>query len=179
MDRRSTESRPTAAAACSSESNTEVLTCPLGSARRTWAPHLDAAATSAKKRPASGNSCTIAKARVKSAELCRSKTPIDSAEATRASTRLRIPAFFGAALEAVDHLRLNINRNHPPRGTHKARKFQREVTHARPGFEHCHALVDVRREEFVGTLPIVSHRTYQPVPEPPGTNAMLHIPPAA
>src|SRR5664280_1593675 len=80
------------AAACSSESNAAALTCPLGSARRIVAPGLEAAATSAKKRPASGNSWTTANARVKSAEPCRSVMPIDSAGATRASTRSRRPA---------------------------------------------------------------------------------------
>ncbi len=52
----------------------------------------------------------------------------------------------GPAFQALKHLRLDIDRNHPAGATHPSRQFNGEEAHSRTGFEHRHAFPNVRRQ---------------------------------
>ena len=58
------------------------------------------------------------------------------------------PGLLSTAFEVVDHLRLNVNRNHPHRRPHEARKFQREVN---PCTVQVRALSCLRRHKGART----------------------------
>src|SRR5664280_1616820 len=81
----------------------------------------------------------------------------------------------GAAFQALDHLGLNVHRNHPPGRPHKTRESEREEAHARTRFQHRYPFADIGLENFVRVLPIPSQRAGQPIAQPPGTDAMGHF----
>src|SRR5262249_9045369 len=166
---------PAVAAASNSAAKSLSLTWPLGSASSISAPGRHACAASWKNFAASGNSCTIANANVKSTVF------FDIAEPHRLGRcNPRIDAFEqiclgGAPLQIRNHLRLKIDNNHATSRTNQARERKCEESHSRPRLEHGHSFANIRPKNFDGILAQPrSHGTREQVSNPAWANTMRH-----
>lgn len=83
--------------------------------------------------------------------------------------------FLGAPLQALNHLRLDIDGDNAAGWADKSGKREGEESHAGAGFKHGHTFADVRAEDLLRvTLAPAAHGTDQKVSEPPRANAMRH-----
>jgi hypothetical protein len=82
------------------------------------------------------------------------------------------PGFAGAAPQAGDHSRFDIDSNNAAGWADQASQFQCKEVHSGAGFEHDHAEMDVGRDDSDWILHETPQRTCEKVPDPPGTNVV-------
>ena len=104
-------------------------------------------------------------------EVNFSRHIIEAHRVSRADARvkaIRDAGICGAVLQAVNHLWLQIDGDHPAGGTDQARQRDREESHARAGLEDGRAFANVRFQDFrwIALYP-TTNRADKKISQPP------------